>query len=133
MDLTLPIAAPSLKGTREKRVVIGFFPADRAIGNEFLKAHVRFDDGVLLHYVCDALVYSGNELSIGGREYVRKKGEELWIVSFRTKENPRDGLVHGDTPNVKLRGSPASGRVPLECKVMHLLFRSIIPKKFKFI
>ena len=103
MDLTLPIAAPSLKGTREKRVVIGFLTPFSAEGEEFIKAHVRFDDGVLLHYVCDALIYTGDELSIGGREYLRKKGEELWIVSFRAEEDPGNTLSHYETPNFVIR------------------------------
>ena len=101
MDLTSAIEAPSPKGIREKRVVIGLFPAGSAIGDKFFKAHVRFDDGVFFHYICDALVYTGDKLSIGGEEYLRKEGEEFWIVSFRTKENPGNSIVHSDTPNVK--------------------------------
>jgi len=63
-----------MKGTREKRVVIKLFPFLCAEGDEFIKAHVRFDDGVLLHYVFDALVYVRNKLSIGGRKNVGKEG-----------------------------------------------------------
>ena len=104
-DLSLPIAAPSDKGAREKGVVIGWFPFLCAEGKEFFNAHVRFDDGSLLHYVCDALVYSGDELSIGGRKFPLKKGEEFWIVRFRTEEHPGDRFAQVDTSNVKLRGA----------------------------
>lgn len=107
IDLTLPIAAPSLKGTRDKRVVIGFLAPFSAEGKEFIKAHVRFDDGALFNYICDALIYSGDEFVIGGKKSPRKKGEEFWIVSFRTEENPGDRLIHGETPNV-----PSNRRAP---------------------
>ena len=116
IDLTLPIAAPSLKGTREKKVVIGFMPPFGAEGEEFTKAHDRFDDGVLLHYLCDALVYTGNEISIGGRRVAREEGEKLWIVSFGTEENPGNRLIHSETPNVLLSGARLYAR-PLELKL----------------
>lgn len=100
MDLTLPIAAPSLKGAREKRVVIGFLTPFSTEGEEFIKAHVRFDDGELFHYILDALIYTGDEISVGGRRIAREKGEKLWIVSFRTEESPGNRIVHSEIPNV---------------------------------
>ena len=112
-DLSLPIVAPSDKGAREKGVVIGWFPFLCAEGKEFFKAHVRFDDGSLLHYVCDALVYSGDELSIGGRKFPLKKGEEFWIVRFRTEEHPGDRFAQVDTSNVLAQRRAGFGRVRL--------------------
>lgn len=98
IDLSLPIAAPSLKGTRDNKVVIGYFPALLAEGKEFVKAYVRWDDGELLHFICNALVYNGDELFIGGRKIPRKKGEKFWIVSFSANEEIR--LAHSEYPNV---------------------------------
>ncbi len=94
---SLPVCAPSMESARDKRVVVGFFPVLCAEGDEFIKAHVRFDDGVVLHHVLDATVYTGDKFIVGGREIVRQDGAELWIVRLGAKENPRDRLSHGNT------------------------------------
>src|SRR2546428_7398140 len=100
--------APRPEGTNIKRLVIGFMPLRCAEGEEFVKAHIRFQDGELFFPVLDALVYEGDELTIGGRKILREKGKEFWIVSLRTAENPTSIERHVFTPNVH-----NEGRAPL--------------------
>jgi hypothetical protein len=86
-----------MESARDKRVVVGLFPVLCAEGEEFIKAHVRFDDGLVFHHVLDSTVYAGDKFIIGGREITRQDGSELWIVRLGAKENPRDRLSHGNT------------------------------------
>ena len=85
----------------KKSLVIGCFPAPLAFGDEFYVAHVRFFDGDVFREACNALVYTGDELSIGGRQFIREKGDEFWIVRFRTEEDPGDRFAQVVSSPVK--------------------------------
>lgn len=89
-----------MKRARDKGAVIGYFPAPLTEGKEFVKAHVRFFDSDLFHFVCDALVYGGDELSIGGRKFFREKGKKFWIIAFNTEESELNGIGHGEAPKL---------------------------------
>ena len=74
-------------GKEVKRFVVGHMPAMFTEGEPCLKATVRFQDGALFHTLPDALIYPGDEFVVGGRRIELKKGEELWIVTFRAEEH----------------------------------------------
>lgn len=93
---------PRPEGTNIKRLVIGFTPFRFAEGEEVFKAHVRFQDGSLFFPVLDALVYKGDEFTVGGRKILREKGQEFWVVTLRTAENPTSIEGHMVTPNFKV-------------------------------
>lgn len=103
------IPPPDMESESKKQLVIGCFPAPLAFGDEFHIADVRFFEGNLLRKLFNALVYTGDKLSIGGREFIREKGDEFWIVRFGAEEFEFNRLVHG-SPNVKLRGAPLLAR-----------------------
>lgn len=99
-DLSIGEPTPSMASAKVKRLVVVFLPALLAKGKEFIKAYVSFQDGELFFPLLDALVYEGNELFIGGRKVVRKKGEEFWIVRRRAEEDPISFKSHSESPNV---------------------------------
>ena len=106
-DLTLEIASGSEESALTKQIYIGHFPAFGAERDKFCKTNVRFFDGKLFHRIFDARVCLSNELSIGGREVILEKGEELWIVTRYTEKSVVNRLAHTDTPNVELSGPRA--------------------------
>ena len=95
---------PSQEGKSVQGLVIGYFPALLSVGEKFVEAHVRFrDDSGAFHRVFDALVYTGDELSIGGRKATKEPGTEVWIVRFGTKNLEPNWLVHDGAPSVAAR------------------------------
>ncbi len=92
------IGAPNSKSDNVNKLVIGNFFAQRAFGNEFHVADGRFFDGKVFHPLFNALVYTGDELRIGGRKFVREKGDEFWIVRFTKEGFKFDRLVQSDAP-----------------------------------
>jgi hypothetical protein len=96
--------SPDILAEQIKRLVIGYMPSGIAKGLPCLEATVSFQDGDLLFPILNALIYKGNELSIGGRSIALEERQELWIVNLRTKENPTRIERHNESPNVELRG-----------------------------
>ena len=80
-------ARPDELGEEVKRFVIGHMPAMFAPGLPCLEATVRFQSGDLLFTLLDALVYPGDEFTVGSSTIKLKEGQKLWVVSFRTEEN----------------------------------------------
>lgn len=91
--------SPCTKDASIKRLVFSLLPIRCAEGDEFIKGHIRFQDGPLFFPVLDALIYQGDELFIGKRKIPREMGREFWIVSLRTAENPTSIEGHELTPN----------------------------------
>jgi hypothetical protein len=110
------IPPPDKKRDLVNKLVIGTSFAPLAFGHEFCIAHCGFFDGALLHPLFNALVYDGDEITIGGRKIIREKGDEFWIVRFSEERFVFNRLVQSESPNVELRGS-AEGGVPLERRV----------------
>ena len=109
------ITPPDAKSNNVNKLVIGNFFAPLAFGDKFHVADGRFFDGTVFHPLFNALVYTGDELVIDGRKFVREKGDEFWIVRFTEEEFEFSRLVHDDAPevvsNVKaVRPDAAGGR-----------------------
>ena len=91
-------ARPDELGEEVKRFVIGNMPAIFAPGLPCFEATVRFQCGDLFFTLLDALVYPGNEFDVGGRTIKLEKGQKLWIVNFRTKEDVTCLERHASSP-----------------------------------
>ena len=94
------ITPPDAKSNNVNKLVIGNFFAPLAFGDKFHVADGRFFDGTVLHPLFNALVYTGDELVIDGRKFVREKGDEFWIVRFTEEGFEFSRLVHDDAPKV---------------------------------
>lgn len=89
---------PDELGEEVKRFVIKHMPPSFAPGLPCLEATVRFQCGDLLFILLDALVYPGDEFTVGGRTIKLEKGQKLWVVTFRAKEDVARLERHANSP-----------------------------------
>lgn len=105
-ELSIRKVGPDVLAEEIQRLVIGFIPFSFAVGQPRFKATVRFQCGDLFFPILDALIYEGNEITVGGRRIELEKGQELWVVSLRTKEDPTCIERHANAPSVSEETPP---------------------------